>query len=185
LEIKYWCPRCYNQDKKSKIVYLPAGTWFYYFNNETYVGGKEHTVATPIDEMPIFIRGGSVIPEYPVMQYTGEKKIEELQLNVYFAEGVTRSYVYSDHGDTFAYEQDIYLEKCFTVTGLKESLSIKQTQDGLFTERYEEYKLQLIGLPFQVKKVKTDGIETKVQLDEKGRYWINVAREFDNILIEG
>jgi alpha-glucosidase len=36
-----------------------------------------------------------------------------------------------------------------------------------------------------VKKVKTDGIDTKVQVDEKGRYWINVAREFDNILIEG
>ncbi|WP_404478853.1 glycoside hydrolase family 31 protein [Sphingobacterium sp. ML3W] len=171
--------------QKSKIVYLPAGDWFYYFNNEVYVGGKEHTIATPLDEMPLFIRGGSVIPEYPVMQYTGEKKVEELQLNIYFSEGVHRSYVYSDHGDTFAYEQDIYLEKCFTLSGLKDSLSIKQTRDGLFTERYEEYKLQLIGLPFAVKKVKTDGIDTKIQKDEQGRYWINVAREFENILIEG
>src|SRR5690606_184819 len=90
-----------NPGQQSKIVYLPEGDWYYYFNNNIFQGGQEHNIETPLDEMPIFVKAGSVIAEYPVMQHTGEKKIEELLLNVYFGKGINKSYLYTDHGDTF------------------------------------------------------------------------------------
>jgi alpha-glucosidase len=40
-------------------------------------GGKEVQVETPLDTIPIFVKAGSVIPEYPVMQYVGEKKLKK------------------------------------------------------------------------------------------------------------
>ncbi len=74
-------------------------------------------VDTPLETMPIFVKAGSVIPEYPVMQYVGEKEIEEVKLNVYYSDYEVNSFLFEDYGETFAYEQDIYLEKKFSVKG--------------------------------------------------------------------
>ncbi|WP_353134335.1 glycoside hydrolase family 31 protein [Pseudopedobacter sp.] len=174
-----------NPGQQSKIVYLPEGDWYYYFNNHIFQGGQEHNIETPLDEMPIFVKAGSVIAEYPVMQHTGEKKIEELLLNVYFGKGINKSYLYTDHGDTFAYEQDVYLEKCFITSGTDHSLDIKQQLKGLFTERYEEYDLKLIQLPFDIQKVLVDGKEIGYQKDESGYYRVRVSKDFEDILIQG
>ena len=51
------------------------------------------------------------------MQYVDEKPIDELWLNIYYADYEVNSFLFEDHGDTFAYEQDIYLEKKFSVRG--------------------------------------------------------------------
>ncbi len=174
-----------NPGQQSKIVYLPEGDWYYYFNNHIFQGGQEHNIETPLDEMPIFVKAGSVIAEYPVMQHTGEKKIEELLLNVYFGKGINKSYLYTDHGDTFAYEQDVYLEKCFITSGTEHALDIKQQLKGLFTERYEEYDLKLIQLPFDIQKVLVDGKEIGYQKDESGYYRVRVSKDFEDILIQG
>lgn len=169
----------------SKIVYLPEGSvWYYYFDNSVYEGGQEHTIETPMDEMPIFVRGGCIIPEYPVMQYTGEKKIETMQLNVYYGKGRCDSYLYDDHGDTFAYEQDVYVNQHFFVDGRAKSLSIVQLMEGLFNTNYNNYKLYLIGFPFAPKTVQADGIILKLEEDESGIYVV-VEKEFKKLMVNG
>jgi alpha-D-xyloside xylohydrolase len=53
--------------QRSRVVYLPgaaagaaAVTWQHVFTNETYAGGKNHTIAAPLDSFPLFKRvGGS------------------------------------------------------------------------------------------------------------------------------
>lgn len=140
----------------SRRVYLPKGSWYYYWNNEVIIGGKEVEVPTPLDTMPIFIKAGSVIPEYPLMQYVGEKEIEEVKLNVYFSNYEVNSFFFEDYGETFAYEQDIYLEKKFVVMGTSTNLSIQQSMEGLYTPRYETYKFNIIGLPFKPSKIFVD-----------------------------
>jgi alpha-glucosidase (family GH31 glycosyl hydrolase) len=37
-------------------VYLPAGTWFEYWDGTPYEGGKWHQVAAPLDQIPVFRR---------------------------------------------------------------------------------------------------------------------------------
>ena len=95
----------------SRKVYLPKGTWYNFWSTEMVNGGQEVSVATPLDIMPIFVKAGSVIPEYPVMQYTNEIPIEEVRLNIYYSDYEVNSFLFEDYGETFAYEQDIYLEK--------------------------------------------------------------------------
>src|SRR3546814_175484 len=141
---------------QSKVVYLPGGEWFDYWNNGRLKGGTEHEVLTPLDSMPIFVKAGSVIPEYPVMQFVNEKQIDRLKLMVYYSTDEEISYLYEDHGDTFAYEQQVYLEKKFTVKGSQSDFHIAQKVEGLFTEVYMDYEIHIIGLPFELKEIRSE-----------------------------
>jgi alpha-glucosidase len=138
-------------------VYLPKGKWFNFWTFEVVDGGKEVPVATPLETMPIFIKAGAVIPEYPVMQYVGQMEIEEVKLNIYYTDYEVNSFLFEDYGETFAYEQDIYLEKKFVVNGNSRELTINQSMEGLYTPRYDGYHLNIIGLPFKPSKIIADG----------------------------
>ena len=175
----------FHPGQKSKVVYFPHGDWFDYWTHESFKGGGEHTVSTPLDSMPVFVKAGSVIPEWPLMQYVGEIEPEEMKFQVYYSEYEVNSFYFEDHGDTFAYEQDIYTEKKFVVKGDASSLSIKQFSEGLYTPRYEIYELKLIGLPFLPSKVLVDGKELKQDFvfDELKRVIIRANKNFKEIQV--
>jgi len=141
----------------SRIVYLPKGKWYNFWTYQLIDGGEEVVVPTPLETIPIFIKAGSVIPEYPVMQYVGEKEIEEVKLNIYYSDYEVNSFLFEDYGETFAYEQDIYLEKKFVVNGKSAVLTIQQSMEGLYTPRYESYHFNIIGLPFEPSMIIADG----------------------------
>jgi alpha-glucosidase len=143
----------------SRKVYLPKGNWYNYWSNEMTEGGREVEVATPLETIPLFVKAGSIIPEYPVMQYVGEKEIEEVRLNVYYSDAPANSFFFEDYGETFAYEQDIYSEKKFVVSGKTGFMTIQQSMEGLYTPRYENYHFNVAGLPFVPHKIIADGKE--------------------------
>lgn len=170
--------------QQSKVVYLPAGKWYYYWTDEVFDGRKEHTIPTPLDEMPVFVKAGAVIPEYPVMQYVHEREIEELKLTVYYGDHELNSFSYEDHGDTFAYEQDIYLEKKFTAYGRGNAFLIRQQTEGLYTERYELYLLAVVGLPDPATRVEIDGKAVDdFETDSQGRLHFRSSKNFKQIII--
>jgi alpha-glucosidase len=49
----------------ARQVYLPAGTWYDWHTGERLEGGRFVIVPTPMDRIPIFARGGAVIPMWP------------------------------------------------------------------------------------------------------------------------
>lgn len=177
------CP-VLEQGATSRKVYLPKGKWVNFWTHEVLSGEQEYEIAAALDHMPLFVRAGSVIPEYPVMQYVGEKDIDEVLLNVYFADYEVNSFLYEDHGDTFAYEQDIYSEKKFTVKGSENNLVIEQSRAGLYTPNYELYKYNVVGVPFKVNKVTVDDKEiTDFTLDEQNCLHFKSNKNFTIIKI--
>jgi alpha-glucosidase len=145
----------------SREVFLPRGLWYSLWDFSLWEGGRSYTMAAPLDSMPIFVKAGSVVPEYPVMQYVGESEIDEMLLNIYYAPYHVNSFMFEDHGDTFGYEQDIYVEKKFETHGNAQAFVIQQSIEGMFTPRYEFYRLKIYGLPFNVTKIFVDGKEIK------------------------
>lgn len=179
------CP-VLEQGATARMVYLPKGQWYNFWTNELLDGGKEFQVAAPIDSMPLFVRAGAVIPEYPVMQYVGEKQMDEVWLNIYYASYEVNSFLYEDHGDTFAYEQDIYLEKKFSVRGDTKNLYVEQLTEGLYTPTYELYDYKVIGIPFEVAKIVVDDQEVgEYHLDEQKRLRFKSNKNFMRIHIIG
>lgn len=170
--------------QESRTVYLPKGEWYHYWTNERYEGPRENHVPAPLNEMPIFIRAGAVIPEYPVWQYTNEFEIEEMILTVYHATYTVNSFMYEDHGDTLAYQQDIYTEKKFVMEGNATGMVLKQSSKGLYTPRYEYYRLRILGLPKPPKSITVDGKPVKdiEKLDNGGLEFV-VFKNFKQITI--
>lgn len=179
------CP-VLEQGAVSRTVYLPKGQWYNFWTHELLDGGAELKIDAPLESMPLFIRAGSVIPEYPVMQYVGEKPIDEVCLNVYYANYEVNSFLFEDHGDTFAYEQEIYSEKKFNIKGDENCLLIRQSVEGLYTPNYEQYDYQVMGLPFKVDKIFVDDKELdNFIVDEQGCLKFKTNKNFMHIKIIG
>ena len=177
------CPVLVAKQKERK-VYLPKGKWYDFWTKELVEGGNEVTVATPLETIPLFIKAGSVIPEYPVMQYVGEKEIEEVILNIYYSDYEVNSFLFEDYGETFAYEQNIYLEKKFVVGGNATVLTIDQSMEGLYTPRYEGYHFNIIGLPYIPGKIMADGKEvTYFSIDDNNCLEFIFRKNFKHIEI--
>lgn len=93
---------------KSTKVYLPDGTsWFDFWTNEKINGGQEIEKATTIDEIPLYIKSGSIIPFGPKVQYATEKKWDKLEIRVY--PGANGEFtLYEDENDNYNYEKGAY-----------------------------------------------------------------------------
>jgi len=92
-----------DQGMTSREVYLPAGTdWYNFWTNERVHGGQSLTVSAPIDEIPLFVRAGSILPLGTVVESTNQVQ-KVAKVRVYpGADGAFE--LYRDDG-TYAYEK--------------------------------------------------------------------------------
>src|SRR5207302_10370916 len=65
-------------------------------------GGKEIELNPALDALPVFVKGGSIIPEQPVVQNVDETPRGPLTLEVYPG-SQCHGTLYSDDGNTLAY----------------------------------------------------------------------------------
>jgi alpha-D-xyloside xylohydrolase len=89
-------------------VYLPQGAdWYDFWTNEKLTGGTDWQRKTPVDELPVYVRAGSIIPLGPDVQYAGEKPGQNLEIRIY--PGADAEFVlYEDENDTYNYEKGAY-----------------------------------------------------------------------------
>lgn len=93
-------------------VYLPRGRWLDPWTGESHEGGRRIVVDAPLERLPMFYRGGAIIPRREVQQHTGERPLTELQLDV--VPGDSASYtLYLDAGDGYGYERGEFEEITF------------------------------------------------------------------------
>ncbi|MGB5170301.1 MAG: glycoside hydrolase family 31 protein [Eudoraea sp.] len=171
---------------KGRRMYIPRGQWHNYWTGELVVGGMEKWVTADIDKIPIFIKEGAIIPKYPVQQYVGEKKIEVLTLDVYYKLGIETSTVYEDAQDGYDYAKGSYSLRNFKLNGKENELVIQQFKNGTFITSYETFKINLIGLPFKVKKIIIDTEEiTLKSVKLNGSNSFEVTKDFSTLHLIG
>ena len=92
-----------SQDTTSRTVYLPAGTdWYDFWTNQRYTGGQNIVAAAPIDQLPLFVRAGSILPLGEDIENTTQpQKIAELRI---YPGADGEATIYSDDGHTYDYE---------------------------------------------------------------------------------
>ena len=169
---------------EQRNVYLPRGKWYHYFSDECYDGGTEISVNTPMNEMPLFVKAGAVLPHFPVMQYVNEKPIDVLTLHVYFKDGEHTSTLYQDHGDNYAYQQGIYSIKTFSFSGSRASATVEQEKEGLFNSSYKHYLFVLHGLPFEPTEIIVDDkLNMEFSKGPKGTVQVLVRKYFNKLFI--
>lgn len=112
----------------SQHVYLPAGArWYDFWTNELLDGGQTVERSTPIDIMPVYVRAGSIVPWGPDVQYSTEKKWDNLEIRVY--PGADADFtLYEDENDNYNYEKGIYSTITFHWNDADRTLTISDRQ---------------------------------------------------------
>ena len=171
---------------QGRRMYLPVGQWFNYWTNELVEGKKELWVKTDYDQIPIFVKAGSVIPKYPVQQYVGEKSFDEITLDVYYKLGKEKSKLYEDAQDGYDYNKGRYSLSTFSFRGKENELIIQQHVEGKFDTQYSRFKINLHGLPFKIKKIEFDNEEVSFEnANFDGQTTLYIPKDFTELHIVG
>lgn len=95
----------YENKARSRDVYLPAGAdWYNFYTGEKTAGGQTINVDTPLSQMPLFVKAGSIVPTGAAIQYVDEGLNTPLTLNIYV--GANGNFeIYEDDGRSVKYEQ--------------------------------------------------------------------------------
>lgn len=82
-----------------RSLYLPRGVWYDFFNpSKKYDGGTWIEVDVTTESIPVFVKGGSIIPTLPAFENTAFYPKDQLILHYYAAEGSATRELYEDDG---------------------------------------------------------------------------------------
>jgi len=91
-------------------VWLPKGDWFEWPTGKHIAGPAKLERSFSIDQTPVYLKAGAIVPMQPPMLYTGEKPVDPLIVNVWpLAAGATSSYsVYEDSDKAVEYQKGVF-----------------------------------------------------------------------------
>ena len=160
----------------ARQVYLPAGDWYDWHTSELVGGSLFLTAATPMDQIPIFARGGAVIPmwpEAPASTSGYHPSVVELHLFVPAADGSHHSMLQEDDGLTFAALSGARFRTDFEVARSGHTVLLRATVsgDGYPEFARERFVLVLHGSAPEVVRVDgsdVTGVDGRFEFDNSG-----------------
>jgi alpha-glucosidase (family GH31 glycosyl hydrolase) len=87
-----------------QTIYLPPGVWRDFFTGKRYQGDTTLSAHYRVDETPVFVREGAIVPEQAASEYSDATPLDRLVLNVY-GPGNGAFDLYEDDGVSLDYEQ--------------------------------------------------------------------------------
>jgi alpha-glucosidase (family GH31 glycosyl hydrolase) len=118
----------------SNELYFPAGKWKDYWTGKVINGLQEKDVSWPADRGgALYVRSGAIIPFGPLMQYRGEKPMDEITLYVFPAEKESTFELYEDDGVSFEHLEGRYsITRISTQRSKNASLTVIGDTEGDF-----------------------------------------------------
>jgi alpha-glucosidase len=135
-------------------INLPPGDWYDYCTAQRHAN-KEHISVHPrLDEMPLYVRAGAIIPMQSLVQHTGEKPNGPLELRVYAGENC-RGSLYQDDGHTFAYTSGEFLRMNYSCKVSPGSIAVTSSiEKHAFQPWWTSAQLTVFGASSEPKDVR-------------------------------
>jgi alpha-glucosidase len=152
----------------SQIVLLPPGDWYDYWTAEKR-SSKEPIVLRPeLDQMPLYVRAGAIVPTQALVQYTGEIPAGGLKLRVYPGPDCSGS-LYEDDGHTFAYQKGDVLRVRYSCEASSGAVTISaNVEKSGYKPWWTATEVTVFGAPGLPTSVKVSGSEIRGwSFDEK------------------
>lgn len=131
--------------KEFTRVYLPEATGWYDFYNDTYYAGKQELVAeSPIEKLPVYVKGGSILTTQSLVMHTGEKPKDTLYVHVYNGTKGSTYVHYEDDGSSYNHENGQYYKRNMVHNPQKRSLSLTAVE-GKSASKFTRIKVILHG----------------------------------------
>jgi alpha-glucosidase len=159
-------------------VHLPPGTWYDYWTGERFertareqprdleqrnkLQATQPIIITPrLDTLPVYARGGSILPMQPLVQSTDLTPQGPLTLRVYppiDPSSPCTGEVYTDDGHSFDYKRGDFARVAFTCAGERDG-SLQVTiapQQGRFRPWWQSYRIEVYGWKPAQRTARTD-----------------------------
>ena len=139
-------------ETKQRNLYLPAGAdWFDFYTNKKYTGGQSVSKDIPLNEMPLYVRAGSIILFGSDVQYATEKPWNNLNISIYPGKDAKFT-LYEDEFDNYNYEKGAYSEIPMSWNDRTQTLTIGKREGS--------YKGMIYSRTFSVKRISDGNLKT-------------------------
>ncbi|MDP4184299.1 MAG: glycoside hydrolase family 31 protein [Bacteroidota bacterium] len=85
------------EGEKNRNVYLPEGDWYNFWTSKKYTGKCEYNIEVPIEQIPVFIKSGTILPLAQPTLHTEDPDSFKLTALV-FGENVRPAILFEDDG---------------------------------------------------------------------------------------
>jgi alpha-glucosidase len=138
-------------------ISLPPGDWYDFWTGRKHAYKEKIQLHPRLDEMPLYVRAGAILPMQPVIQHTGETPNGPLQLRVYPGNDCTGS-VYQDDGHSFAYQKGEILRVSYSCTVSAASVTITSSIEKIaYKPWWNSSALTVYGAAAAPKEVRVNG----------------------------
>lgn len=67
----------------TRKVYFPEGTWYDFNTGKKYQGRKEYTITLSLDEIPMFVKDGTILPLATPVEFITPKTVFDIHCRIY------------------------------------------------------------------------------------------------------
>jgi len=131
-------------EQKFQKVYLPAGSWYRFSDQERFQGKSEAIVDAPLNDLPVFVKAGSILPLQSVIQYSGQPPSQLLELRIYNGEEESSFDLYEDDGSTYNFEQGAFRNRTIRFDPVSRKL-IFSAVEGSYPSKFKGFLIRFIG----------------------------------------
>jgi alpha-glucosidase len=126
-------------------------------------------VPTPLSHIPVYVRGGFVLPRWPVQQYVGELSTPQVTLDLWWAPELNQqSELYEDEGDGYGYRRGRYMLHRFEYRAQLRSFTLNHSVNLHAEQQDRSFELALHALPHTAAPIAVvDGVEQPGNFDDR------------------
>ncbi len=139
-------------------ISLPPGDWYDFWTNTKLSSKEKFSLHPRLDEMPLYVRAGAIVPMQPLVQSTEEKPNGPLELRVYLPNSASnsdcRGTLYQDDGHTFAYQKGEILRVSYSCQVSNGSVTVtSNVEKNAYQPWWKSAQVTLFGATAQPKEV--------------------------------
>ncbi len=110
--------------QQSKTVFLPEGEWINFFTGERYLGGQKVDMPLVIEDIPVFVKSGAIIPRRAYARAIELGSNEHIYLDIY-TPGSSSFDLIEDDGISNAYLDGGFSTTTISQVSDKEKISVR------------------------------------------------------------
>ncbi len=145
-------------------VYLPDGEWYRLSTDEYFEGGHVVNVNAPLDDLPVFIKGGAIIPMQSLIQSTADKSDGTLYIHVWNGATANKFVYYEDDGISYNYEKGEYYKRVIRFDPQDRVITFSEVE-GSFGSKYQRLQVLLHGFGDQELLTSIDNIISPITVN--------------------
>ena len=138
-------------------VDLPAGDWYDYWTGKRVVDKSPLVLHPKLDELPVYVRAGAIIPQQAVVQHVEEIPQGPLELKVYPGPDC-RGSLYADDGNSFAYQRGVFFRAQISCSASSDALQIDIAgAEGTYVPWWRQLRVTVLGARRKPNQVLVNG----------------------------